>query len=185
MQSPFSSPLARGVLLKGVIDLIEMTPTCSMMMSWARICGRKSPFLADMQDLADEYREKLMEAVSEVDDEIMELYLAGEEDSHGPGSVRPSAKATIDNTMVPVTCGSSYRTRASRKCWTLWWTTCRRLWIRRASRASTPTTEEEDFRPASDDAPFSALAFKIATDPFVGSCASSASIPAIWPPAPP
>ena len=105
---PIQLPIGAESDFKGVIDLLKMK--AYVFYDELGKDMREEEIPADMQDLADEYREKLMEAVSEVDDEIMELYLAGEEIpmDRVKAAIR---KATIDNTMVPVTCGSSYKNK--------------------------------------------------------------------------
>ena len=108
MRFPFNFPSARRLISKGVIDLLKMK--AYVFYDELGKDMREEEIPAGMEDLVSEYREKLMEAVSEVDDEIMELYLAGEEIpmDRVKAAIR---KATIDNTMVPVTCGSSYKNK--------------------------------------------------------------------------
>ena len=162
---PIQLPIGAESDFKGVIDLLKMK--AYVFYDELGKDMREEEIPADMQDLADEYREKLMEAVSEVDDEIMELYLAGEEIpmDRVKAAIR---KATIDNTMVPVTCGSSYKNKGVQEMLDAVVDYMPSPLDKKGVKGINPDTEEEDFRPASDDAPFSALAFKIATDPFVG-----------------
>ena len=103
---PIQLPIGAEADFKGVIDLLKMK--AYVFYDELGKDMREEEIPAGMEDLVSEYREKLMEAVSEVDDEIMELYLAGEEIpmDRVKAAIR---KATIDNTMVPVTCGSSYK----------------------------------------------------------------------------
>ena len=105
---PIQLPIGAEADFKGVIDLLKMK--AYVFYDELGKDMREEEIPAGMEDLVSEYREKLMEAVSEVDDEIMELYLAGEEIpmDRVKAAIR---KATIDNTMVPVTCGSSYKNK--------------------------------------------------------------------------
>ena len=124
---------------------------------------------------AQEYREKLIEKVSEHDDKLLEKYLGGEEITEDEikaalrsrviKSVREERPRSSSSSAAPPS-----RTRACSRCSTPWWTTCRRRSTCRRSRASTRTPRKRRLieRPASDDAPFSSLAFKLMTDPFVG-----------------
>ena len=118
-------------------------------------------------DLANEYRERLMDAVSMFDDEIMELYLGGEEvpTDRIRAAIR---KATCAVEMIPVVCGTSYRNKGVQKLLDAVVDYMPSPLDIPAIKGVNPKTDEEDERPASDEAPFSALAFKIATDPYVG-----------------
>ena len=128
---------------------------------------RVEPIPADMVDLANEYREKLMDAVSMVDESIMEAYLAGEEVP--TAKIRAAIrKATIANEMVPVTCGTSYRNKGVQKLLDAIVDYMPSTLDIPPIKGVNPKTDEEDERPADDNAPFSALAFKIMTDPYVG-----------------
>ena len=121
----------------------------------------------DMMDLAQEYRTKLVDACADLDEEIMMLALEEEEI---PAEMLRAAirKGTIDNVMVPVVCGTSYRNKGVQKLLDAIVDYMPSPVDIPAIKGIDPETEEEDERIASDDAPFSALAFKIATDPFVG-----------------
>ena len=103
---PIQLPIGAESDFKGVIDLVKMK--AFVFYDELGKDMREEEIPADMAELANEYHEKLMDAVSEVDDEIMEQYLGGEEVSIDKikAAIR---KATIDNTMIPVTCGSSYK----------------------------------------------------------------------------
>ena len=162
---PIQLPIGAEADFKGVIDLLKMK--AYVFYDELGKDMREEEIPAGMEDLVSEYREKLMEAVSEVDDEIMELYLAGEEIpmDRVKAAIR---KATIDNTMVPVTCGSSYKNKGVQEMLDAVVDYMPSPLDKKGVKGINPETDEEDFRPASDDAPFSALAFKIATDPFVG-----------------
>ena len=124
----------------------------------------------DMKDLAEEYREKLMEAVSEVDDTLMEKYLEGQEISEDEikAAIR---KATIACTMTPVTCGTSYRNKGVQPMLDAIVDYMPAPIDIPPIKGTNPETGEEDHRPSSDDEPFAALAFKIMADPFVGKLA--------------
>ncbi len=138
---PIQLPIGSEDTFKGIIDLIEMD--ADIYYDDLGKDMRVEPIPADMVDLANEYREKLMDAVSMLDDEIMEAYLGGEEVP--TAKIRAAIrKATIANEMVPVTCGTSYRTRACRSCWTPSWTICPLPWTFRAIKGVNPKTDEED-----------------------------------------
>ena len=121
----------------------------------------------DMRDLAEEYRVKMLEAISDFDDEIMMLYLEGEE---VPQDMIRAAirKATCAVQMVPVVCGTSYKNKGVQKLLDAIVEYMPSPLDIPAISGTNPKTDEEETREASDDAPFSALAFKIMTDPFVG-----------------
>ena len=162
---PIQLPIGAESDFKGVIDLVKMK--AFVFYDELGKDMREEEIPADMAELANEYHEKLMDAVSEVDDEIMEQYLGGEEVSIDKikAAIR---KATIDNTMIPVTCGSSYKNKGVQEMLDAVVDYMPSPLDKKGVKGINPDTDEEDFRPASDDAPFSALAFKIATDPFVG-----------------
>ena len=128
---------------------------------------REEEIPEDMMELAQEYREKLLDAVSEEDDEIMERYLAGEEI---PEEMihRALRSGTIGVHLVPITCGTSYRNKGVQELLDAIVRYLPSPLDKKGVTGVNPKTGEEEFRPASDEAPFSALAFKIASDPFVG-----------------
>ena len=162
---PIQLPIGSEDTFKGIIDLIEMD--ADIYYDDLGKDMRVEPIPADMVDLANEYREKLMDAVSMVDESIMEAYLAGEEVP--TAKIRAAIrKATIANEMVPVTCGTSYRNKGVQKLLDAIVDYMPSPVDIPAIQGVNPETEEEDERPADDNAPFSALAFKIATDPYVG-----------------
>ena len=121
----------------------------------------------EMKELADEYHEKLIESVAELDEELMEKYFGGEEITI-PELKKVIRKATIANEMVPVTCGSSYRNKGVQMMLDAVIDYMPAPTDIPAIKGTNPETGEEVERPASDSEPFAALAFKIATDPFVG-----------------
>ena len=125
---------------------------------------------ADMKEKAEEYREKLLEAVAEQDDDLMEKYLGGEEISEEEikTAIR---KATIACKMCPVTCGTSYRNKGVQPMLDAIVDFMPEPTDVPAIKGTNPDTGEEDHRPSSDEEPFAALAFKIMADPFVGKLA--------------
>ncbi len=162
---PIQLPIGSEDTFKGIIDLIEMD--ADVYYDDLGKDMRVEPIPADMMDLANEYREKLMDAVSMVDESIMEAYLAGEEVP--TAKIRAAIrKATIANEMVPVTCGTSYRNKGVQKLLDAIVDYMPSPLDIPPIKGVNPKTDEEDERPADDNAPFSALAFKIMTDPYVG-----------------
>ena len=162
---PIQLPIGSEADFRGIIDLVEMN---------ARIYYddlgndmRTEEIPEDMRELAEEYRTKLLEAVSDFDDEIMMLYLDGEEI---PQDMLRAAirKATVTVSMVPVLCGTSYKNKGVQKLLDAIVDYMPSPLDIPAIKGVNPKTDEEESREASDDAPFSALAFKIMTDPFVG-----------------
>ena len=161
-------PIGAEDEFKGIIDLVKMDAIV-----YEDDLGKVTDEVeipAEYKEQAAEYRDKLLEACAETDDELMEKYLGGEEltEAEIRGAIR---KATIACEMTPVTCGTSYRNKGVQPLLDA---------IVDYMPAPTdippiagvnPDTGEEDHRPASDSAPFSALAFKIMTDPFVGKLA--------------
>ena len=162
---PIQLPIGSEDTFKGIIDLVEMD--ADIYYDQLGKDMRVEPIPADMVDLANEYREKLMDAVSMVDESIMEAYLAGEEVP--TAKIRAAIrKATIANEMVPVTCGTSYRNKGVQKLLDAIVDYMPSPLDIPPIKGVNPKTDEEDERPADDNAPFSALAFKIMTDPYVG-----------------
>ena len=162
---PIQLPIGAESDFKGIIDLVEMKAYVYYNDTGTDIREEQIP--DDMKDKAEEYRNALLEAVSEQDDTIMERYLEGEEIDIDDikTCIR---KATIANDMVPVVCGTSYKNKGVQKLLDAVVAYMPSPLDIPAIKGINPDTEEEDERPASDEAPFSALAFKIATDPFVG-----------------
>ncbi len=161
-------PIGAEDEFKGIIDLVKMDAIV-----YADDLGKVTDEVEIPEEYkaqAEEYREKLVEACAEADDELMEKYLGGEEVTEEEIR-RAIRKATIACEMTPVTCGTSYRNKGVQPLLDA---------IVDYMPAPTdippiagvnPDTGEADSRPASDEAPFSALAFKIMTDPFVGKLA--------------
>ena len=162
---PIQLPIGKEESFKGIIDLVEMD--ADIYYDQLGKDMRVEPIPADMMDLANEYREKLLDAVSMFDDEIMEMYLEGQEIP--TDKIRAAIrKATVAVEMVPVTCGSSYRNKGVQKLLDAIVDYMPAPTNIPAIVGTNPKTDEEEDRHASDDEPFSALAFKIMTDPYVG-----------------
>ena len=162
---PIQLPIGSEDTFKGIIDLITMK--AEIYYDDLGKDMREEEIPEDMKDLAEEYHEKLIESVAELDEELMEKYFGGEELTIDEikSVIR---KATIDNTMVPVTCGTSYRNKGVQKLLDAIIDYMPAPTDIPAIKGVNPDTDEEIERHASDTEPFSALAFKIATDPFVG-----------------
>ena len=162
---PIQLPIGKEESFKGIIDLVEMD--ADIYYDQLGKDMRVEPIPADMMDLANEYREKLLDAVSMFDDEIMEMYLEGQ--GIPTDKIRAAIrKATVAVEMVPVTCGSSYRNKGVQKLLDAIVDYMPAPTDIPAIVGTNPKTDEEEDRHASDDEPFSALAFKIMTDPYVG-----------------
>ena len=162
---PIQLPIGAENDFKGIIDLVEMNATV-----YDDKEGLKTevvPIPDDMKELADKYRTALIEHVAEMDDELMEKYFNGEELSVEEIK-RTIRKSTIANSMVPVVCGTSYRNKGVQKLLDAVVDYLPSPLDIGAVHGVDPATGDEITREVSDDAPFSALAFKIATDPFVG-----------------
>ena len=162
---PIQLPIGSEDTFKGIIDLVEMN--ADVYYDDLGKDMRVEDIPADMLDQANEYREKLMDAVSMVDESIMESYLAGEEVP--VEKIRAAIrKATVNNEMVPVTCGTSYKNKGVQKLLDSIVDYMPSPLDIPAIKGVNPKTDEEEDRKPSDDEPFSALAFKIMTDPYVG-----------------
>ena len=162
---PIQLPIGSETFFRGNIDLITMKANVYYDDMGKDVRVEEIP--EDMVDLANEYREKLMDAISVFDDDIAMMYLEGEE---VPVDMIKAVirKATIANEMVPVVCGTSYKNKGVQQVLDAVVDYMPSPLDKKGIKGINPETEEEDFRPASDEAPFSALAFKIATDPYVG-----------------
>ncbi len=162
---PIQLPIGAEETFKGIIDLVEMKADVYYDDKGQDMRVEEIP--EDMVDLANEYREKLLDAVSMFDDEIMEMYLMGEEVP--VERIRTALrKATIDNECVPVVCGTSYKNKGVQKMLDAVVDYMPSPLDIPAIKGVNPKTEEEEERHSDDSAPFSALAFKIMTDPYVG-----------------
>ncbi len=162
---PIQLPIGKEDTFKGIIDLVEMD--ADIYYDQLGKDMRVEPIPEDMVDLSNEYREKLLDAVSMFDDEIMELYLEGKEIP--TAKIRAAIRqATCAVEMVPVTCGSSYRNKGVQKLLDAIVDYMPAPTDVPAIKGVNPKTDEEEERKSSDDEPFAALAFKIMTDPYVG-----------------
>ena len=162
---PIQLPIGSEDTFTGIIDLVEMD--ADIYYDEMGKDMRVEPIPADMVDLANEYREKLLDAVSMFDDSIMEDYLEGKEIAQD--RIRKAIRqATIANEMVPVTCGTSYRNKGVQKLLDAIVDYMPAPNDVPAIKGTNPKTDEEEDRHPRDDEPFSALAFKIMTDPYVG-----------------
>ena len=165
---PIQLPIGKEDSFIGIIDLVEMKAEI-----YKDDLGKefeKTDIPADLQDLADEWRESLLESVAEMDEELMMKFLEGEEITEAEIK-KVIRRATIAGEMIPMTCGSAYRNK------------CVQMMLDAVLdympspldippiKGIVPGTEEEEERPADDNGPFSALAFKIMADPFVGKLA--------------
>ncbi len=162
---PIQLPIGSEDKFVGIIDLVRMKAEIYKDDLGKEIEETEVP--ADMMEMALEYREKMLEAAAESDEDLMMKYLEGEELTED--EIRAGLrKGTIDVTMTPVLCGSSFKNKGVQM-----------LLDAVVDYLPSPTdvpditginpdTGEEDSRPSSDDAPFAALAFKVMTDPFVG-----------------
>ena len=162
---PIQLPIGKEDTFKGIIDLVEMDADIYYDEMGKDMRVEEIP--ADMMDLAQEYRTKLIDACADLSDEIMELAL--EEKPVPQDLIRKVLReGTIANKIVPVTCGTSYKNKGVQKLLDAIVDYMPSPVDIPAIKGVNPDTEEEDERPASDEAPFSALAFKIAADPYVG-----------------
>ena len=162
---PLQLPIGKEMTFRGIIDLLNMEADVYYDELGKDV--RVEPIPEDMVELAEQYRAELVEAVASTDEELMEKYLCDEELTieELKGAIR---RATINNEIVPVVCGSSYRNKGVQKMLDAVVDYMPSPLDIPAIKGVNPDTGDEDERPASDDAPFSALAFKIMTDPFVG-----------------
>ena len=162
---PIQLPVGQEDTFKGIIDLIDMQADIYYDDMGNDV--RVEPIPEDMQEKAQEYHDKLIEAVAETDEELMMKYLDGEELSKEEikAALR---KATISNEIVPVVCGSSYKNRGVQKLLDAIVDYMPAPTDVEAIKGTNPETGEEEDRISSDDQPFAALAFKIMTDPYVG-----------------
>ena len=165
---PIQLPIGYEDTFEGMVDLIKMQAIV-----YNDKMGKDEQFVeipADMQEKAEEYRAMLMEAVAESDDELMMKYLEGEEltEEEIMAGIR---KQTIACKMTPVCCGSSYKHKGVQPLLDAVVAFMPAPTDIPPIKGINPETGEEDCRPSSDEEPFSALAFKIMTDPFVGKLA--------------
>ena len=162
---PIQLPIGKEDTFKGIVDLVEMN--AEVYYDQLGNDMRLEPIPADMVDLANEYREKLLDAITMFDEEIMELYLEGKEIP--AEKIRKAIRAaTVAVEMVPVVCGSSYRNKGVQKLLDAIVDYMPAPTDVPAITGVNPKTDAEEERHSSDEQPFAALAFKIMTDPYVG-----------------
>ena len=162
---PIQLPIGKEDTFKGIIDLIDMKADVYYDDLGKDVRVEEIP--EDMKELAEQYRSELIEAVAEGDEELMMKYLEGEELTKE--EIKTALrKETIANTIVPVTCGTSYRNKGVQKLLDAIVDYMPAPTDVENIKGINPDTGEEEVRESSDKAPFAALAFKIATDPFVG-----------------
>ncbi|MGN0648414.1 MAG: elongation factor G [Oscillospiraceae bacterium] len=162
---PLQLPIGAETFFKGIIDLLEMKAYVYYDDIGKDVRIEEIP--SDMVDKAEEYHAALIEAVASLDDELMEKFLE-EEEITIEELKRVIRKATIANEMVPVVCGTSYKNKGVQKMLDAVVDYMPSPLDIPPIKGVNPDTDEEEERPSSDDEPFSALAFKIATDPYVG-----------------
>ena len=162
---PIQLPVGQEDTFRGIIDLIDMNADIYYDDMGNDVRVEEIP--EDLKEQAQEYHDKLIEAVAETDEELMMKYLDGEEltKEEIKAALR---KATISNEIVPVVCGSSYKNRGVQKLLYAIVDYMPAPTDVEAIKGTNPETGEEEDRTSSDDQPFSALAFKIMTDPYVG-----------------
>ncbi len=164
---PIQLPIGAEQDFKGIIDLIEMNADIYYDDLGKDMRVEEIP--ADMKDKAEEYRANLLEKVAELDDDLMERYLENEGTDFTAEEIKKAIrKGTIDNKFVPVCCGTSYRNKGVQKLLDAIVDFMPSPLDIPAIKGTNPDTGEEEERHPGDKEPFSALAFKIATDPFVG-----------------
>ena len=162
---PIQLPVGKEDTFRGIIDLIDMKADIYYDEMGKDMRVEEIP--DDMKKIADEYHSKLLEAVAEQDDTVMEKYLDGKELTKEE-IIATIRKATVANKFVPVTCGSSYKNKGVQKLLDAIVAFMPAPTDVAAIKGTNPETGEEVDCHASDDEPFAALAFKVATDPFVG-----------------
>ena len=162
---PIQLPIGAEADFKGIIDLLAMDAEVYYDDLGKDV--RHEPIPEDMKELAEKYHTNLLESVAELDEDLMMQYLEGEE-LNIDDIKRVIRKATIDNEMVPICCGTSYRNKGVQPLLDAIVDFMPAPTDIEAIKGTNPDTDEEEDRHSSDDEPFAALAFKIATDPYVG-----------------
>ena len=162
---PVQLPIGKESSFRGIIDLMEMK--ADVYYDDLGKDMRVEDIPADMKDMAEEYRQNMVESICETDDELMMKFLEGE-DITVEELKAALRKATLENKIIPVCCGTSYKNKGVQKLLDNIIEYMPAPTDIEAIKGINPETNEEDCRHASDDEPFSALAFKIMTDPFVG-----------------
>ena len=168
MAVPLQLPIGAEDQFRGVIDLIKMR--AYVFYDELGKDMREEDIPEDMLDQAKQYRDHMLEQISDADEEIMMMYLEGEEIpiKKIKAAIR---KATIDNKIIPVVCGSSYKNKGVQELLDAIIDYMPSPLDKKAIEGVNPKTDEPESRPSDDNAPFAALAFKIATDPYVGKLA--------------
>ena len=162
---PIQLPIGSEDTFKGIIDLVEMK--AEVYYDDMGKDMRQEEIPADMAEIAEKYHSELVEHVCELDDDLMMMYLEGEEPSI-EDLKRVIRRSTLENKMVPVCCGTSYRNKGVQKLLDAVVDYMPAPTDVEAIKGINPDTEEEEVRESDDNGPFAALAFKITTDPFVG-----------------
>ncbi len=165
---PLQIPIGKEDDFMGIVDLINMNARIYKDDLGNEIEVTDIP--EELKDIADEYREKLLEAVSDQDEEIMMKYLEGEEVT-AEEIIKAVRKGTIDVDFIPVLCGSAYKNKGIQMLIDAVVDLMPSPLDVPAIKGISPDTEEDDERPSSDEEPFAALAFKIMADPYVGKLA--------------
>ena len=162
---PIQLPIGKEADFKGIIDLMNMEADVYYDQIGKDVRVEEIP--ADMKELAEEYRKAMVESICETDEELFERFCMDEEISVDELK-KALRKACIDNKIVPVVCGSSYKNKGVQKMIDAVVDFMPSPVDVPAIRGINPDSGEEEERPSSDSEPFSALAFKIMTDPYVG-----------------
>ena len=162
---PIQLPIGSEDTFKGLIDLVEMKAIMYYDDLGKDVRVEEIP--DDMKELADKYRTELIEHIVEQDEELMEKYFEGEEPTVEQMK-KIIRQSTIANSMVPICCGTSYRNKGVQPLLDAVVDYMPAPTDVEAIKGVNPDTDEEEVRHSDDNEPFSALAFKIATDPFVG-----------------
>ena len=162
---PIQLPVGKEDTFRGIVDLINMEADIYYDDLGKDI--RVEPIPDDMKDLAEEYRQQMIESIAETDEALFEKYCGGEEIA-ADELKKALRTATIENKIVPVVCGTSYRNKGVQKLLDAIVDYMPAPTDVPHIKGINPETDEEEERPSSDDAPFAALAFKIMTDPYVG-----------------
>ncbi len=163
---PIQLPIGAEETFKGIIDLMTMKAEVYYDDLGKDIRIEEIP--DDMKDKAEEYRAKMIEAICETDEELMEKFFEDPDSISVEELKKALRKATIANEIVPMLCGTSYRNKGVQMLLDAVIEYMPAPIDVPDIKGVNPDTDEEETRPSSDDAPFAALAFKIATDPFVG-----------------
>ena len=164
---PIQLPIGAEDTFTGIIDLMNMDAEIYDANDATGSTYERTEIPADMMDKAQEYRQKMVEAICETDEDLLEKFL-GDEEITVDELKKALRKATINNEIVPMLCGTAYRNKGVQMLLDAIIEYMPSPVDVPAIKGVNPDTDEEDERPSSDEAPFAALAFKIATDPFVG-----------------